>query len=234
MLYTDNELLEQRNEIKGILYNIHNYILDMYKSNNCDYVYVDKDVEGLDYTRMCFGNIFFELYNVKYLTEVGFGSFAFKKDTDETNYQISFAILDDSIDLNDKKQILKLYLKVLEDHYSAVFHELVHYKDAESGYIMEDMTSNSKNKTDYINNKMEYHAYLQELLLLAEDDMALNNWNKMNMLQRLNLKNKYIENREKERKDKNDIYIYYFTKEHYNEMIEHVENLFAKHMLDKN
>lgn len=233
MLYTDFELTNQREKVNNTLNEIRGHILDMYRNNNYDYIHVDKDVEGLDYVHICFGNIFFELYNIKYLNTVGFGGFNSRKDNNgETNYQVSFAILDDSIDLNDKKQILRVYLTLLTEHRLSVFHELIHCNDFETGYITEDMTSKSDSKADYVNNKMEYHAYLQELLQLAEEDMILNKWNKMNILQRLNLKNKYLENREKERNDEK-LYISYFTQEHYDEMVEHVENLFAHHMLDK-
>lgn len=229
MEYNDYDLSIQRKVINHVIDGIYNDIINMYNNKNYDFIHIYKDVEGLDYIHMCFGNIFFELYNKKYCNS-SFGSFDFRKDNNgDTCYQVSFAILDDSIDLNDPKQILELYIRILTKHRIALFHEFVHCNDAFCGYITKDMTSKSDNIKDYVNNKMEYHAYLQELLQTAEEDMIINNWNRMNIPQRINLKKAYIANRKKER-NKGNSYVRHFTKEHYDEMIEHAKYLFDMYM----
>lgn len=228
MKYTDFELNSQRKAVYFLMETLKDHLINMIKSNDYSCIYVGKDIEGLDYVSILFGDLYFELFNKSYNSA---GAFCFRENN---KYQISFTILDDSVDLSNKKQIVELYLYLLTEHNLAVFHELIHYNDACCGLITEDMSSKSDNMKDYINDKMEYHAYLQELLALAEEDMLLNRWNKMNILQRLNLQNKFIENRDKERSDqKTNLYVRYFTDENYKEMIEHAKSLFASHMLDK-
>lgn len=219
MEYTDKELLEQRIDIYNFISQIYKHTREMYINKDYSYLNIDQDSYNCSLT---FGNITIGLW----LREDGdseFGGF----DMQDSEPVINIHYIDyKNLDLEkEKSYLLTLFLRLFLEETSLFLHEVVHCFDYINGNIKEGTNSKYELEKDYYNDKHEFHAYLQEYLYTIEESMRINNWTEMSKDEKNALKKEWFEKLKEDRMNKKH-FCNKLTKEHYNEIIEHANNLF--------
>lgn len=224
MQYNYYELEDQRKRVDALIDELLGYLYSMRSTGDYSYLSIDQDTY---HAELCFGDrLNISLWGPGQVCPAGCDC-----TPDNKKFLVNFEILADGLVLKDNLgYILDKYIEMFTVHKHMVFHEFIHYDDFLHGLFKYGSSSMGDTEEEYVNNPIEFHAYLQEYLRQVEIDMVVNKWEEMNIGDRLHLKEAYFDTRKKEIKSGKSV-LKHFSKEHLDELYTHAEKIFMDHLI---
>ena len=219
MEFSDIELGAQRAVMFVILRTIHESLIKQHEEKNTNFIITmdDIDIASIKYNDLYLGLSIVD--KNKPLIEL-----ITKEDNDdgEKEYFLIFRILDKKLKKYSKIELLNEYIDLFENKIKFIINGLTLYLHSAKTGNMKDLDIST---AESINMKLHFNAFLQETLF--EIDILLGTHREMlkDKLNLFRLESDYLDFLKERRNDKND-QVYHMSQEHYDELIQHVLNLF--------